>query len=704
MFGFLFLLTSVVIFLPPGHGTIQIISSHPQTSTIVPEGSNITLSCSSSVPWFFCLWNSPRNEKQCAIQEDEVRGVCSRASSSLPLSSPPVETDDDSDGHLSVYKLSGARRTCSLFVDAVTREMHGQWMCLLNEISQFNSVKHTVQLQVGVEAKLSWKLIQGYEGTGETELESDSPSLHLTEGDEVKIVCVATEGFPLMQFDWEHQGVVQADQAGQANLTKQRTGREYKEPAPWDRFQSQALNNTRKAVYSLGGGSHLYSGSQTVDYKADLTHNNSVLVCKIKQVPEEAENQKALYSGSVHLRLRISPQVIIGSNTHIHESIGVISGIILAIIFIILIFILVSIFLTRRRKTNKKYSTLTDKSSEELLKPIWVAGKSSKSRICVGSVKEYSSEFQQFGGGRELSDSGPSVKRSRGRELVHSCDKDQPEHLASCHPERIVFLKSSVSPSVSQSVRSEQPEYHSQHPLHHHQSCPHGEGGRGYRLDTSLDIPETGLDISVETHSEHSSTEHSRNISAGASVSRPTTRTTKTISDGTDSSRSSVLLEGGRAVVTRGDTSDNTNDNIESFLRGDNDNMESYISFQSDIRDHSDTLYSPNSTMNSDKISCIATDTEYHQVSRATEPGQREDSSSVSLLHETHFGDSLTDIPRTVISAFKHIPPTDLERISKRYSMVKLGNTIFDCQEGCFISFEEFEKRISQESLDKYKN
>ena len=68
------------------------------------------------------------------------------------------------------------------------------------------------------------------------------------------------------------------------------------------------------------------------------------------------------------------------------------------------------------------------------------------------------------------------------------------------------------------------------------------------------------------------------------SCSRPTTRTTKTISDGTDSSRSSVLLDGGRTGVTRGDISDNTNDNIDSFLRGDNDNMESYISFQSDIR------------------------------------------------------------------------------------------------------------------------
>ena len=104
--------------------------------------------------------------------------------------------------------------------------------------------------------------------------------------------------------------------------------------------------------------------------------------------------------------------------------------------------------------------------------------------------------------------------------------------------------------------------------------------------------------------------------------------------------------------------------------------------------------------MNSDKISCIATDTEYHQVSRAAEPGHQEDTSSVSLLHETHFGDSLTDIPRTVISAFKHIPPTDLERITKRYSMVKLGNTIFDCQEGCFISFEEFGKRMHAWTLD----
>ena len=113
--------------------------------------------------------------------------------------------------------------------------MHGQWMCLLNEISQFNSVKHTVQLQVGVEAKLSWKMIQGFDGTVETDLEGDSPSLQLTEGDEVKIVCVATEGFPLMQFDWEHHGV---SQPSQTNMSKQRTGREYKVRQYWTLSQS----------------------------------------------------------------------------------------------------------------------------------------------------------------------------------------------------------------------------------------------------------------------------------------------------------------------------------------------------------------------------------------------------------------------------------------------------------------------------------
>ena len=98
---------------------------------------------------------------------------------------------------------------------------------------------------------------------------------------------------------------------------------------------------------------------------------------------DDENESDPMYTQTIALTLDISPIVIISSNTHLHERLGVISGIILAIIFIILIFILLSIFLTRRRKADKKYSTLTDKSSDELLKPIWVPGKN------VSEIEKY---------------------------------------------------------------------------------------------------------------------------------------------------------------------------------------------------------------------------------------------------------------------------------------------------------------------------
>jgi len=168
-------------------------------------------------------------------------------------------------------------------------------------------------------------------------------------------------------------------------------------------------------------------------------------------------------------------------------------------------------------------------------------------------------------------------------------------------------------------------------------------------------------------------------------------------------------------------------DNVESFLRATQENMESYISFQSEIRDHSDAIYSPNSTLNShttvSERSGLVSDL-HHSMSHPSCTGDSVSAKSfhngdsmsaksfhaapdsVSLLHETHFGDSLTDIPRTVISAITHtdkMSQEDLDKITRRYSLVKLRNTIFDCEEGCFISFEELAKRISQESLNKIK-
>ena len=63
-------------------------------------------------------------------------------------------------------------------------------MCLLNEISQFNSVKTMVNVEVGVPAEVAWKT------------DSLDGALHLTEGEEREIVCKATDGYPRMDFGW----------------------------------------------------------------------------------------------------------------------------------------------------------------------------------------------------------------------------------------------------------------------------------------------------------------------------------------------------------------------------------------------------------------------------------------------------------------------------------------------------------------------
>merc|ERR1719483_751391 len=150
--------------------SIHITSISPLPRTIIPEGSKLTISCSSSTPWFFCLFHSPMGDKQCAIQESEVSSVCS------------------SDTLLS---LSGESSTCSLHIARVTRSMHGGWMCLLNEIKQFGSVKTIVNVEVGVPAKVRWK----------TDL--DEGVLYLMDGEEKEIVCGAADRYPHTDFVWK---------------------------------------------------------------------------------------------------------------------------------------------------------------------------------------------------------------------------------------------------------------------------------------------------------------------------------------------------------------------------------------------------------------------------------------------------------------------------------------------------------------------
>ena len=132
--------------------------------------------------------------------------------------------------------------------------------------------------------------------------------------------------------------------------------------------------------------------------------------------------------------------------------------------------------------------------------------------------------------------------------------------------------------------------------------------------------------------------------------------------------------------------------------------IESYISFQSDISDDAreaiDHVDSPDDTLASDKI--------FRDPGDVTTNSDNCD--SLARMHETHFGDSLYDIPRTVIHSPSDIPRTvihslsDIPRTEISSSPLKRlppsvlpvkGKTIFDCELGCFITVEEYQ-RISE--------
>ena len=46
---------------------------------LVVEGRTVRMSCRTDKQWFFCLWHSPMQDKQCAIQYDQPERICSKS-------------------------------------------------------------------------------------------------------------------------------------------------------------------------------------------------------------------------------------------------------------------------------------------------------------------------------------------------------------------------------------------------------------------------------------------------------------------------------------------------------------------------------------------------------------------------------------------------------------------------------------------------
>ena len=82
----------------------------------------------------------------------------------------------------------------------VTREDHGQWMCLINDNKNFDSVKQFVSVDVGVIPDTGVSIEAGslYDADTETRVE-------VVEGDNIALSCYARQGFPpslVFVIDW----------------------------------------------------------------------------------------------------------------------------------------------------------------------------------------------------------------------------------------------------------------------------------------------------------------------------------------------------------------------------------------------------------------------------------------------------------------------------------------------------------------------
>jgi len=380
---------------------------------------------------------------------------------------------------------SASHSSCSLLIARVSREDHGQWMCLLNDITEFDTVKERVKVEVGVEAVGGWGAVDGLEGG----------VLSLVEGEEREVVCEGREAYPAPSFLWDSHKPDLISEGGRRSEKERRDGSEVKEVAERSvelelfnagdlEEEAIPLNNTSKVTLLQSGG-HLYHGQQSLRYVARLQDHGTNLTCTVVQLDHLGT---VLYSSTISLQLEVSELVIYSQGSGVlEERIGIISGIILAVIFIILIFILTALLLTRRRKKVPKYESVNgEKGSDEMLAPIWRPAGRRTNVAVVSAERQFDSHYLEEHLDLDLKEQQSKATNKTGYARI-------PTHEAvlvdQCRCERDL-LNTSLESGGS--------------------GC--GSGGSG----------------------ENSG-------GGGNSLSRPTTRTTKTISSASDSSRSSIL-------------------------------------------------------------------------------------------------------------------------------------------------------------------
>merc|ERR1712126_152429 len=149
------------------------------------------------------------------------------------------------------------------------------------------------------------------------------------------------------------------------------------------------LNRTGQVSLVQSGG-HLYQGQQSLSYTARLQDHGTNITCTVRQLDREGG---ILYMSSITLQLEVSELVVYSQgNEVLEERIAIISGVILAIIFIILIFVLIALLLSRKRKKEPKYQSVSEDNCKDIgvIPTIWKPRR--RSKVCLVSLEREFSE------------------------------------------------------------------------------------------------------------------------------------------------------------------------------------------------------------------------------------------------------------------------------------------------------------------------
>ena len=69
----------VLLFSRELSGIRTVMVRNQTEPVLVVEGRTVRMTCRTEKQWFFCLWHSPSQDKQCAIQYDQPQRICSKS-------------------------------------------------------------------------------------------------------------------------------------------------------------------------------------------------------------------------------------------------------------------------------------------------------------------------------------------------------------------------------------------------------------------------------------------------------------------------------------------------------------------------------------------------------------------------------------------------------------------------------------------------